>query len=804
MLINDRQIRISTGTGRRAVLWTEQRMYWSQFLEKISHPERTTETLAEYKSLPKRTQDELKDIGGFVGGTLKGGRRKNENALARDLVTLDADSIAPGATQAVLTAVASMGCAYAVYSTRKHEGAAPRLRIIFPLDRSCTADEYEPIARKLAAFIGMQIFDPTTFETVRLMYWPSCSSDSEFVFLYEDKPFVSADGILGLYQDWRNVAEWPEVPGAAKIRDRSAKKQGDPLMKRGVVGAFCRQYSIERAMIELIPGEYTEYAENGRYTYSGGSTVGGAVVYDDKFLYSHHATDPCSGKLCNAFDMVRLHLFGDEDESALPETPVTNLPSYKSMCQYAIELPEVSQGMLKERYEQATESFSGQAPVSVPDDCSWMEKLSVNPQTGKPVNTILNVQTVLENDQKLKDHMYLDDFSNRIMVISPMPWETPEYPYRSRTWSDTDDAGLRSYMEKAYSITGKERILDGFAIYIDNHKKNRLKDYLSQLAWDGIPRIDTLLIDYFGAEDNIYTRESIRKCLVAAVARVFYPGTKFDNMLILSGRQGIGKSTFFSMLGMDWYSDSLSTFEGKDAAELLQGYWIVEAGELTGLNRSEMNDVKQFLSKKEDIYRAPYGRRTENYPRRCIIVGTTNDKEFLKDVTGNRRFWPIDLEAVEPKKSVFWELPGETAQIWAEAMVLMRAGEPLILSAEASKLAEDNQTHHRERNPKEGMIRAFLETPVTDDWYQKSVNARRDIMISGFTEGTGTVMRDRICAAEIYVECFKNMNLGAMRRQEAVEINNILKGLGDWEQMKYPMKFGGEYGQQRGFLRKRV
>ena len=141
---------------------------------------------------------------------------------------------------------------------------------------------------------------------------------------------------------------------------------------------------------------------------------------------------------------------------------------------------------------------------------------------------------------------------------------------------------------------------------------------------------------------------------MAAVARVLYPGCKFDNMLILSGRQGIGKSTFFSLLGKEWYSDSLSTFEGKDAAELLQGFWIVEAGELTGLNRSEMNDVKQFLSKREDIYREPYGRRTSSYPRRCIIVGTTNDKEFLKDVTGNRRKNRKGIREDKPGKSLFY------------------------------------------------------------------------------------------------------------------------------------------------------
>ncbi len=357
-------------------------------------------------------------------------------------------------------------------------------------------------------------------------------------------------------------------------------------------------------------------------------------------------------------------------------------------------------------------------------------------------------------------------------------------------------------MERSYAITGKERILDGFAIVTSNHRKNKLKEYLNSLTWDGICRIDTLLIDYFGAEDNAYVRESIRKCLVAAVTRVFRPGTKFDNMLILSGRQGIGKSTFFSILGMDWYSDSLSTFEGRDAAELLQGYWIVEAGELTGLNRSEMNDVKQFLSKREDVYRAPYGRRTENYPRRCIIVGTTNDKEFLKDVTGNRRFWPVDLEVGKPSKDVFRHLPLETAQIWAEAMERMKQGETLVLSDEARRLSEDSQSRHRERNPKEGRIVEFLEIPVTEDWYKKSANARRDIIISGFREGESGMKRDRICAAEIYLECFKNIELGNMKRQEAMEINNILKGLEGWEAMKYPMKFGPGYGQQRGYLRK--
>lgn len=805
MMNNDRQIKISTGSSRKATTWMEQIMPWQDFVLKLSKPVQTNESFAEYKALTRQKQDDLKDVGGFVGGTLLDGRRRNENAGCRDLITLDADSIEPGGTQRIINIVDSLGCAYAIYSTRKHEGAAPRLRIIFPTDRSCSADEYEPLARKIAAYIDMNIFDPTTFEPVRLMYWPSISADSEFVFLYGDKPFLSADGMLAMYTDWRNVSEWPEVPGSARLRDKSAKKQGNPLEKTGVVGAFCKSFSIEEAMEQFIPGEYEASTDEGRFTYTEGSTVGGAVLYDDKFIYSHHATDPCSGKLCNAFDMVRLHLFNAEDADAKPDTPVTNLPSFKKMCEFAVGIEAVSQILLKERYETAVQDFSSISPSSE-EDYSWMSELSINAQTGKPLNTIRNVEIILGHDPKITGHMYLDDFSKRVVIVSPLPWEVFEYPYKQRVWVDADDSGLRSYLEKVYMITGEKRVFDGFALYAETHKRNRLKDYLLSLQWDGVPRIDTLMIDYFGAEDSIYTREAIRKCLVAAVARVVYPGTKFDNMLILAGRQGTGKTTFFGMLGMEWYSESLSTFEGKDAAELLQGYWIIEAGELTGLNKTEMNTIKQFLSKREDVYRAPYGRRTEAYPRRCIIVGTTNDKEFLRDVTGNRRFWPIDSGAVIPVKSVWKNLPGEVNQIWAEAVCLMHAGEPLILSQEANVLAEEKQIEHRETSPKEGMIRNFLEQKISADWYTKPIDFRRDIM-SGFGESLTAengVSRDRVCVAEIYIECFRNLNIGGMKRQDSMEINNILRGLEGWEAANSNMKFGSAYGLQRAFKRKQT
>lgn len=802
MFVYNRAIKISTGTSRKSVSWQQQKLTWEDFVGRLSRPVRTSETYAQYRDMPKARQDAIKDIGGFVGGELTGEARRNGNAGPRHLITLDADHIAPGGTAAILAAVDALGCAYVVYSTRKHEPAAPRLRIIFPMDQPCTADEYEPIARKVASFLGMQIFDPTTFEAVRLMYWPGCSMDSEYVFLYGDKPFLSRTGVLNLYRNWRDVTEWPEVPGAAKIRDRSAKKQGNPLDKEGIVGAFCRTYSVPEAIAQFLSGIYAPCGEE-RYTYCEGSTVGGAVLYDGgNFLYSHHATDPASGKLCNAFDLVRLHKFGEEDEEAKPETPVTKLPSFQAMCEFASSLEPVSKILTTERYQKAQEEFSFIPGEGQEESLDWLGQLKCHSRTGKPLNTIDNVLIILNHDTKLCGRFWHDEFANRAVIGSPMPWEIVSSYGKPRAWADEDDSGMRHYLEKVYGITGKEKILDAMAVYAVTHKVNQIRDYLYGLSWDQVPRLDTLLIDYFGAENSPYVRAVTRKTLTAAVARVMEPGVKFDSMLILSGSQGIGKSTFFRLLGADWYSDSMSTFEGKDAAELVQGYWIIEAGELAGMNKSEMNTVKQFLSKTEDVYREPYGRRTKPFPRCCIIVGTTNDKEFLKDRTGNRRFWPVDLGKRKSAKHIFSQFADEVDQIWAEAVTRWRCGEKLYLEGEIALEAEKQQEEHKEISPKEGIIWEFLEKKIPADWNKKDLYARRDFWNFGKDNYDVNLLipRDRICAAELWCECF-NGDLKMMKKSDAYELNGILSGLEGWERSKGPIPFGPYYGRQRGFVR---
>lgn len=797
----DRKIIISAGNSRKATQWPAQTLYWSEMVERLRTAVRGTETLAEYLRLPKREQDELKDVGGFVAGTLAGNRRKASNVTGRDVITLDLDNIPAGGTADVLRRLEGLGCAYATYSTRKHEEGKPRLRVLAPLNRTASPDEYEPLARKLASIIGMSLADPTTFEASRLMYWPSCSSDSQYVFQHADKPFLDADGLLGTYGDWRNISEWPVVPGADQAHVRMAAKQGNPTEKRGVVGAFCRQYDIHSAIETFLPGVYTPTDDGSdRYTYIGGSTVGGAVIYDNgNFLYSHHATDPCSGRLVNAFDFIRLHKFGELDDEAKPDTPINKLPSYTQMAAFALNDAGVAAIINQERYEQAVQDFgaSSDETPATKEDLNWIRKLQVNPNTGQVSKTTDNILIILENDPLIRGKLSFDEFANRGLVLGSLPWNSQE---ERRQWTDIDDAGLRHYIERTYGITGKEKILDAVALCAHKHTFNEVREFLTGLKWDGVKRLDTAIVDYLGAVDSLYVRAATRKSIVAMVARAMDPGCKYDYMPILAGPQGLGKSTFLSILGQRWYSDSLQTFEGKEASEMIQGVWLNEVGELTGMTKSEANAVKQFLSRREDIYREPFGRRTKAFPRRCVFFGTTNDSEFLKDRTGNRRFWPIDVGAIDPVKSVFSQLEEEAPQILAEAFVYWQMGEQLYLTGEAEKEAKIHQESHRETSAKEGIVRDFVERRVPVGWEKRDIGERRLYWSAEFGKAeTETVERDRICAAEVWVECFGG-DIKYMKRTDSMEINNILADIPGWERHRTSTRFGC-YGTQKGFVK---
>jgi predicted P-loop ATPase len=797
----DRQITISVGSNRHDMAWQQSALTISELYDRLSMPVRGTETLAEYMAMKKAQQDDLKDVGGFVGGALNGLRRKANNMIGRDIITLDFDNIPGWKTDMVIAKMEELGCGYAVYSTRKHTPSAPRLRVVIPFDRTVTPDEYEPCARRVAAHIGIGMADPTTFEVCRLMYWPSCCSDSEFVFQSKDAPLISADFLLGTYTDWRNYLSWPQVPNAVSYQ-KLASKQGNPLEKSGIVGAFCRTYDVLSAMDTFLPKIYepVDSAED-RYTYLGGSTTGGAIIYDNaKFLYSHHATDPCSGRLVNAFDLVRLHLFGDKDEKAATDTPVIKLPSYKAMCDLALQDHGVIATLNKEQHEQALKDFEGIMSEAPEDDSDWAERLQRN-QNNTVKGTIDNIRIILDGDPLLKGRFALNQFAGRGEVLAALPWNVSG---KRRLWSDTDNNGLYWYLERYWGITSRGNIDSALDIHASAHAFNEVQDYINGLQWDGTPRLDTLFIDFLGAADTQYNRAVCRKSFTAAIARAMAPGCKFDNMLILAGPQGIGKSTLLDKMSLGWFNDSIRTFEGKEASELLQGVWLIEVAELDAFRKTDIARIKQFLSLRADRYRAAYGRHVRETPRCCVFFGTCNEVEFLQDTTGNRRFWPVDVGEIPHSKTVWKDLTDDyIRQVWAEAKTRWQTGESLYLSGTVEAEAKVKQEEHREASAREGLIQAFVEKQVPSDWGKWGIDRRRDFWAGQLHMQDGQsvelVDRDRICAVEVWCELF-NGNIKDLKNTDTREINAVLSNLNGWKRFGGPVRFG-PYNIQRGFYK---
>ena len=790
------ELQISLGKSRYEKNWKNKRMLWSVLLSRLSRSVETAETHAEYMKMSKDQQDNLKDIGGFVGGHLKEGKRKTGSVVSRQILTLDAD-FAPKDFWEILQDNMEINGAMAVYSTHKHTDAKPRLRLVMPLDRDVTPDEYEAIVRKVADKIGIDYFDDSTYQPTRLMYWPSHSVDVEPFFQYRDEPFLRADDILTEYPDWTDTSYWPESSRMSGIRKKLADKQGDPLEKKGIVGAFCRTYTIPEAIAKFLPEVYVPTAKSDRYTYAAGSTAAGLVLYEDeRFAFSNHGTDPAGGKLCNAFDLVRIHRFGHLDENAKEGASGRSLPSYKEMATFASEDEETKRTLAAEVTAKAVLDFEG-----AEDDEDWMTKLSMTDEgTIRP--TIVNAVLILRNAEALKGIRY-NELSRAIEVEGALPWDRPD-----KFWRDADEAQLYGYVADQFGVQFPEnRFTKALTIVADNRRFNPLRDFIKSLPeWDEVPRVDTLLVDYLGAEDTPYTRAVTRATLIGAVSRVLEPGCKFDTVLVLDGKPGIGKSTLLRKLGGAWFSDSLSLTDVRDktAAEKLQGVWIMEVGEMQGTRKADVDVLKGFLSRQVDEYRPAYGRVVERHPRTAIICGTTNSTTgFLRDVTGNRRFWPVPVEG-GGRLSV-WDMTKETrAQIWAEAAMYTAEGEVPYLTPEMAKEAERMQQEAIEYDDREGEVVEYLDTLLPEDWYdwdlQKRVDffQQRDVLDANVE---CTMKRTRVCAREIFCECWGRPK-NAWKRQDSYDITAIMARIPGWERVGKEDRIPG-YGHQRVYTRRK-
>jgi putative DNA primase/helicase len=795
---------ISLGRSREETRWRNKEISWSALAKKVAVTHRTAETYKEYMVMKPDRQDIIKDIGGFVGGMIQGGRRKKGKIVNRQLLTLDID-FAPNADD-FWDAVSMQVGAALVYSTHKHAVEKPRLRLLMPATRPMSADEYEAVSRKVASWFNIEYFDPTTFQPTRLMYWPSTSKDGVFFTKTQDGKWVDVDAVLAEYEDWQDSTEWPMSSLAKKKVRSDIDKQSDPLIKPGLIGAFCRTYPISEAIEKWLPEIYIKTDVEDRYTYKDGTTANGLVVYEDKFAYSHHSTDPISERLCNAWDLVRIHKFGHMDADAKEDLAITHMPSYKAMVDLAMQDKTIRRTIGEENLAEAREIFQADADEpaeetlkikKTPENEDWLEEMEVD-RAGLYFATINNIVLVMENDPSLKGCFRLNEFEHREEAARDLPWR--KIGKRDAYISDADISNLRHYMETIYGVSSAQKLDDALAIVMRRHKYHPIRDYLNKLEWDGKQRAETLWIDYLGAYDSTYTRTVCRKALLACVYRVIDPGCKFDEMLTAIGGQGIGKSTILRKLGGKWFSDSFTSVQGTQAYEQLQGAWIVEMGELTATRKAETEQVKHFVAKQEDRFRVAYGKRVENFPRQCVFFPTTNNRNFLKD-TENRRWWPIEVDQMLAVYDVFEDLSKEiVGQVWAEVMTWWMMGERIYLNKQEKEQAKTAAQRHMEVDDRNGLLNDYLDMLLPVNWPSMSVYDRRawiEAQAEGMNE-PGTVEREVVCAAEVWCEML-NGTLKDMNTWSTKEVHNMLMQAKGWErgnQKRFPL-----YGRQWAYMK---
>ena len=769
-------LKIAVANSRMATKWNNREITWEDLCTRLSTTHHTVESLTDYLAMPKDEQTSIKDVGGFVLGHLRQGVRKSGHVECRSAVVLDMDYGTPGIMGFVKTRLPFRGCSY---GTHKYSPERPRLRLIYPLDRDISEEEYEPVGRAIAARIGMEYFDDSTYQAHRLMFWPSTPADVQYYFEAWDGPVANPDMLLAEYRDWRDVSSWPTSSRESTRIKSDVKRQADPLEKNGIVGAFCRSFGIQTAIDRFLGDIYEEAHIPGRYSYIHGEGTAGVVIYEDRFAYSHHATDPAAGRLLNAFDLVRVHRFPDEDSTA----------SYRAMADFALDQPEVKMTLAQDRRAEADADFAE----------GWETHLKYD-RRGRLENTVPNLLLILRNDPAYANFAY-NEMAHMVEVTGKVPWERPA---GVKGWLDSDTDGLKASLDSHYIPFSTRNHDVAFTTVSMERRFHPIRDYLDNLPpWDGVERIPTLLVRYLDADDTEYVRTVTKKTMAAAVARVYQPGIKFDCILVLDGEQGIGKSTLFKELASEaYYSDSLqlSDMDSKAAAEKIQGYWICEIAELAGLKKADQEKIKGFLSSSSDKYRPAYGRVVESHPRQGIMIATVNGEGgYLRDITGNRRFWVVKLHQTEQVKRFDFS-EEERTQIWAEAKHLYEAGEELFLKGELVGEATAAQRDALEEDERQGMVEEYLNTLLPANWSEMDVYARREYLRGEDPIAhKGTVRRVVVSNAEIWCECF-GKPLADMKRADSYAINALMMKVKGWERSK-SKKRQPIYGQQRVYVR---
>ena len=387
---------------------------------------------------------------------------------------------------------------------------------------------------------------------------------------------------------------------------------------------------------------------------------------------------------------------------------------------------------------------------------------------GAVISTVENFLLILENDEHFSGLQF--------NLLAYCPEQIRNFvPVR---WTDADDAEARRYIEATYGIHSKEKLSDALRIVFRRNEYHPIRDCIETIKWDGQKRISNFLHFATGCENTPYTREVSRLIFAGGINRLYHPGCKFDDMPVLIGtRQGEGKSTLVRWIAMqdEWFGE-INEIDGQKGIEALEGIWIAEMAEMLAMVKAkEQESMKAFVTRQRDRYRHPFDVRVTEHPRQCIFIGTTNKRQFLTDKTGNRRFYPVEVQQsgydLFNRKD---EIQEYIRQCWAEARAALDT-DFMMPYAARSLLHEirEQQAEATEDDYREGLIRAYLDDNNIDE----------------------------ICVFELWCNALhKDAPYSKPNKKDSDEISLILSSFDDFEKSNGQKRFG-EFGKQRYWKR---
>ena len=607
--------------------------------------------------------------GEFTEATNGEYHRNNGGLLSRDLICIDIEDTKMNTTEVLNTIQESLKeYKYVLYSTFKHEESNPRLRLVLEPNRDILKDEYKPTIQHVMALVGVN-YDTKCETWSQLSGLPIVKKGNKHIFIKH------LDGL-----------PYPVQEAVKEEKKVITTYTSEPIQNFTKV-SHNQAISI---MEKYIENEQDKLQERNDYylsclTVIAKSVVSGEIEYD------------------TAIECMELLALNND------EWKVNNLNELNG---------EINRAKGNVDYFKNKYTFLG--------------KFQKTQQKIKTTNALTNASLEITTDEKGKVIQTLENLEKIILSITPIAYneltnviEIKDKQGKIKPLEKRDKELFRMEIEKRFKFKAKVIDLDTAIVSAsDKFRYHPIKNQILSVSWDEIPRAETFFIDVLGVEDNVYNRECTRKWLLASLTRLFNNGVKFDEMIILQGGQGIGKSTTLQRLSLGYYTDITEKISDEVTFKVMRT-WLVELSELSTMIKTDSDNFKAWLSATKDTVRKKYGSDPNDYPRTFTVLGTTNNKEILKDRTGNRRYWLMYCDKDNIKNKI-WNIDNNyILQLWSEVYQWYKNGENLLISEETKQYMEKLSSGALDFNPLEERINSIFDMYVPNNWTDLLSNPKK-------------------------------------------------------------------------------